>query len=128
MARRRVLTILVDRITIEDGQIRPPAIGEVIEFALRFWEYSSGETGTDQHDATTTRARLEPSGRPPRRFVLAENPAATDTCGTTRPLAGRTPARRGLNRAVGRTTARTGQVELTGSFHGVTGIDTPRVR
>ncbi len=81
MDRRREPTILLDRIAIEDGQIPPPAIGEVIEFPLRFWEYSTSETGTDQHDAMTIHARLEPSGRPPRRFGLADDSESADDAG-----------------------------------------------
>ncbi|WP_338837160.1 hypothetical protein [Gordonia polyisoprenivorans] len=123
MDRHRVLTILVDRIAIEDGQIRPPVIGEVIEFPLRFWEYSTSETGTDQHDAMTIRARLEPSGRPPRRFGLADDSEATDHAGRQDLWWS------GLLRGDGWTASwdgqrpRTGQVELTGTFHGVMGID-----
>lgn len=123
MDRRRVLTILVDRIAIEDGQIPPPAIGEVVEFPLRFWEYSTSETGTDQHDAMTIRARLEPSGRPPHRRGVIDETAATDNAGQHDLWWG------GLLRGDGWTASwegqrpRTGQVELTGTFHGVMGID-----
>ncbi|WP_241665936.1 hypothetical protein [Prescottella subtropica] len=57
---RRVLTVLVEELAIEDGEIPPPRVGEVLAFPLRFVEYPA-----DDGDTVTVRGLLEPSGRPP---------------------------------------------------------------
>lgn len=105
------MTVLVDELAIEDGAIPPPEVGAVTSFPLLFTEAES----TDSH-VQTIRAKLDPSPRPPtlRRDAstrieqwhwsgLLRGDGWTATWQGTRPL--------------------TGQVEMTGQFHGVLGID-----
>lgn len=108
--RRRTLTVLIDRLAVEDGQIEPPVVGAVTSFPLLFIE----SVGT-QPDSMTVRATLEPGKRGPVEgkswswYGLLRGDGWTATWTGPRP--------------------RTGLVEVTGQFVGVIGIDaTGRVR
>ncbi|MDL9948716.1 hypothetical protein QSJ19_24645 [Gordonia sp. ABSL11-1] len=103
--RARVLTILIDHIAIEDGQIAPPAVGEISAFPLLFSERPATEP-----DTTTVRGILEPSGRAP---VVHRG-----TASWTGMLRGD-----GWTATWHGTRPRTGRVEITGLFMGVMGID-----
>lgn len=114
---QRALSVLIEEVAIEDGQITPPQVGAVIEFPLRFVELPPSK-----EDAVTIRAVLEPSDRDP---VLQRT--------------GNDAPRRwqwtGLLRGDGWTASwrgdrpMTGSVELTGKFYGVMDYDTEgRVR
>ncbi|ROZ85975.1 hypothetical protein [Gordonia sp. OPL2] len=101
----RLLTVLVDHIAIEDGQIEPPEVGAVAAFPLRFQEMPSSEP-----DVVTVRGDLEPDRRPVTQ--LRDGPMWSGLLrgdGWTATWDGRRP--------------RTGRVEVTGQFLGVMGID-----
>lgn len=102
---RNTLTVLVDYIAIEDGQIDPPEVGAVVSFPLRFDESPASEP-----DSVTVRGDVEPSPCLPSRdsnglkwsgLLRGDGWSAT--------WSGRQP--------------RVGRVEVTGQFMGVMGID-----
>ncbi|MBJ8339050.1 hypothetical protein JGU71_09150 [Antrihabitans sp. YC3-6] len=114
---QRTISVLIQEVAIEDGQITPPQVDAVIEFPLRFVELPSS-----CGDAVTIRAVLEPN---------EHNPVLQRT--------GLDAMHRwqwtGLLRGDGWTASwrgdrpLTGAVELTGKFYGVMGYDTDgRVR
>jgi hypothetical protein len=105
ISRPRTLTILIDEIAISDGQIDPPDVGSVISFPLLFTE-----TAASAPDAVTVRGNLEPAQHGPAQrrdgwqwSGLLRGDGWTATWHGPRPM--------------------TGQVEVTGQFVGVMGID-----
>lgn len=101
----RLLTVLVDHIAIEDGQIEPPEVGAVAAFPLRFEKMSA-----EYPDVVTVRGVLEPSKRSPTQ--MSDGPHWSGLLrgdGWSATWVGRRP--------------RTGRVEMTGAFFGVMGID-----
>lgn len=60
MTRQRTLVVQIDEVAIEDGEIVPPSLGDVIEFPLRFVEQPATDANT-----VTIRALLEASALDP---------------------------------------------------------------
>ncbi|MFE4499836.1 DUF6578 domain-containing protein [Rhodococcus sp. NPDC056743] len=117
MTRQRMLVVQIDEVAIEDGQIVPPRLGDVIEFPLRFVEHPATVA-----DTVTIRAILEAGARDPIfQYTGHDLPRRWEWNGLLRGD-GWTASWRNFR-------PRTGQVELTGRFYGVMGYDTPsRVR
>ena len=113
MTRQRTLVVQIESVAIEDGQIVPPSLGDVIEFPLRFVEQPATVAGT-----VTIRALLEASARDPVfQYAGHDSPRRWEWNGLLRGD-GWTASWRDFR-------PRTGQVELTGRFYGVMGYDTP---
>ncbi|WP_072814667.1 hypothetical protein [Rhodococcus zopfii] len=117
MTGRRTLSVQIEAVAIEDGEIPPPRVGSVIAFPLRFVERPPAGDG-----AVTVRALLEASTRPPVWQYTGEAiPRQWEWSGLLRGD-GWTASWRGFRPL-------TGRVELLGHFHGVLGYDTEgRVR
>ncbi len=112
MTGRRTLSVEVESVAIEDGEIPPPRVGSVIAFPLRFVELPSAGDGV-----VTVRALLEASARPPIwQYAGEDTPRRWEWCGLLRGD-GWTASWRGFRPL-------TGRVELTGRFYGVMGYDT----
>lgn len=116
MTGRRTLSVQIEAVAIEDGEIAPPRVGSVIEFPLRFVELPA------DGDTTIVRALLEASTRPPIQQYTGEGaPRRWEWSGLLRGD-GWTASWSGFRPL-------TGRVELTGRFYGVMGYDTAgRVR
>ncbi|WJJ11313.1 hypothetical protein P9990_22545 [Prescottella equi] len=116
MTSRRTLVVQIEEIAIEDGEIAPPRVGEVMSFPLRFVELPESAG-----DVVTVRVPLEPSTRPPiRQYTGEDTPRSWEWSGLLRGD-GWTASWRGFRPL-------TGRVELTGRFYGVLGNDDGRVR
>lgn len=117
MTRQRTLVVQIESIAIEDGQIVPPSLGDVIEFPLRFVEHPAADANT-----VTIRALLEASALDPIfQYTGHDSPRRWEWNGLLRGD-GWTASWRDFRPL-------TGQVELSGRFYGVMGYDTPtRVR
>lgn len=112
MTSRRTLVVQIEEIAIEDGEIAPPRVGEVMSFPLRFVELPESAG-----DVVTVRVPLEPSTRPPiMQYTGEDTPRSWEWSGLLRGD-GWTASWRGFRPL-------TGQVELTGRFFGVLGYDT----
>ncbi|MBF4478255.1 hypothetical protein SAMN02745947_05543 [Rhodococcus rhodochrous J3] len=112
MTGRRTLSVEVEAVAIEDGEIPPPRVGSVIAFPLRFVELPAVGDGV-----VTVRALLEASTRPPIwQYTGEDTPRQWEWSGLLRGD-GWTASWRGFRPL-------TGRVELTGRFYGVMGYDT----